>query len=371
MNARKAAPLLAAWAALLLLVHTSPNVTLAAETSSPAPTVTPTATPNSAACVGDCNSGNDVTVDELLAMVNIALGNADVSTCLVGDANHDMQITVDEILTAVNNALNGCPVPTPSGNPPPGSRTFALTSKSGFFSSLLPTKSGTPAGTLVLTAGAVDSNGEALVTLTNAPVLIQTTLRIAKLALCTTLESCTGTLYCNGGVNVDVVESLDSLKAGLTCIQDGTNHCPASSSNVCCSNSCEGVLVGSGNPTIGTSMVNGTDSGAGALLLTCKQKSATVPWPPGDCSQADFASAVEMDEFYTTGKDTAMVLHPCAGTGAPANEMPTFFKTGQGFDCAHWTRADGPGVLSFSIPSEEGTSIITGDGANAGLWSAQ
>jgi hypothetical protein len=41
-------------------------------------------------------------------MVNIALGNADVSTCAAGDANADGQITVDEILTAVNNALQGC-----------------------------------------------------------------------------------------------------------------------------------------------------------------------------------------------------------------------------------------------------------------------
>ena len=41
-------------------------------------------------------------------MVNIALGNLDVSHCQAGDANGDGQITVDEILTAVNNALNGC-----------------------------------------------------------------------------------------------------------------------------------------------------------------------------------------------------------------------------------------------------------------------
>jgi hypothetical protein len=41
-------------------------------------------------------------------MVNIALGNADVSACRAGDASQDGQITVDEILTAVNNALNGC-----------------------------------------------------------------------------------------------------------------------------------------------------------------------------------------------------------------------------------------------------------------------
>ena len=41
-------------------------------------------------------------------MVNIALGNGNVSSCVAGDANHDGEITVDEILTAVNNALNGC-----------------------------------------------------------------------------------------------------------------------------------------------------------------------------------------------------------------------------------------------------------------------
>jgi hypothetical protein len=59
-------------------------------------------------CVADCNGDGQVTVDELLTLVNIALGNADVSSCLVGDANHDCHITIDEILTAVNNALNGC-----------------------------------------------------------------------------------------------------------------------------------------------------------------------------------------------------------------------------------------------------------------------
>jgi len=59
-------------------------------------------------CVGDCNGNGQVTVDEILTMVNIALGNTPVTTCEAGDANHDGEITVDEILTAVNNALNGC-----------------------------------------------------------------------------------------------------------------------------------------------------------------------------------------------------------------------------------------------------------------------
>jgi len=49
-----------------------------------------------------------VTIDEILTMVNIALGNAPVAECEAGDDNDDDQITVDEILQAVNNALNGC-----------------------------------------------------------------------------------------------------------------------------------------------------------------------------------------------------------------------------------------------------------------------
>ncbi len=60
-------------------------------------------------CVGDCGNDDQVTVDEILTMVNIALGNVDVSECDAGDLSQDGQITVDEILTAVNNALNGCP----------------------------------------------------------------------------------------------------------------------------------------------------------------------------------------------------------------------------------------------------------------------
>lgn len=59
-------------------------------------------------CVGDCNNDQFVPVDELLRMVNIALGNAGVDTCNAGDTNHDGEITIDEILTAVNNALTGC-----------------------------------------------------------------------------------------------------------------------------------------------------------------------------------------------------------------------------------------------------------------------
>jgi len=67
----------------------------------------PTPTPGTG-CVGDCDGNGSVTVDEIVTMVNIALGLADVSSCEAGDPSGDGNVTVDEILTAVNNALNGC-----------------------------------------------------------------------------------------------------------------------------------------------------------------------------------------------------------------------------------------------------------------------
>lgn len=59
-------------------------------------------------CVGDCNGDAAVTIDELLSMVNIALGSGS-SPCAAGDANADGEITIDEILMAVNAALTACP----------------------------------------------------------------------------------------------------------------------------------------------------------------------------------------------------------------------------------------------------------------------
>ncbi|MCK6555502.1 VCBS repeat-containing protein [Candidatus Binatia bacterium] len=60
-------------------------------------------------CVGDCKNDGEVTVDDLIIMVNVANGAAPVADCLAGDANHDGTITIDDIIIAVNNALNGCP----------------------------------------------------------------------------------------------------------------------------------------------------------------------------------------------------------------------------------------------------------------------
>ena len=79
-------------------------------------TGTPTATAPATAtittgppCVGDCDGSGEVTINELITMVNIALGNSPVSACPAGDANHDGTIAINELVTAVGNAINGCP----------------------------------------------------------------------------------------------------------------------------------------------------------------------------------------------------------------------------------------------------------------------
>jgi len=61
-----------------------------------------------APCVGDCDENGQVTVDEILAMLRIALGDSSGLPCPAGDADKNGQITVDEIITAVHHALNGC-----------------------------------------------------------------------------------------------------------------------------------------------------------------------------------------------------------------------------------------------------------------------
>jgi len=72
------------------------------------PTPRPTATPTpTAICLGDCDASGSVTIDELITLVNIALGSVQPSACPDGVPSGDA-VNISLILTAVNNALNGC-----------------------------------------------------------------------------------------------------------------------------------------------------------------------------------------------------------------------------------------------------------------------
>jgi uncharacterized repeat protein (TIGR03806 family) len=77
------------------------------------------ATP-SLACVGDCNGNGEVTVDEMVTGVNLALGVS--GSCDAFDRNDNGEVSIDELLAAVNNALSSCPLaatPTPTVTPVP------------------------------------------------------------------------------------------------------------------------------------------------------------------------------------------------------------------------------------------------------------
>jgi len=50
-----------------------------------------------------------VSTEDLIAMVDIALGHAPIADCANGDRNGDATITVDEIVAATNNASGECP----------------------------------------------------------------------------------------------------------------------------------------------------------------------------------------------------------------------------------------------------------------------
>src|SRR5436309_1345769 len=85
-------------------------------------------------CTGDCDGSGDVTVNELIVGVNIALGNSPVSACPVFDQDNSGEVTVDELLKAVNNALNGCQASLPWDleNPSPvGDDLFAVSFADG------------------------------------------------------------------------------------------------------------------------------------------------------------------------------------------------------------------------------------------------
>jgi hypothetical protein len=68
------------------------------------------AVPVRVACAGDCDGNGQVAINELILLVNIALGNSPATVCAAGDTNQDAMIAINEIIAAVNSTLSGCRV---------------------------------------------------------------------------------------------------------------------------------------------------------------------------------------------------------------------------------------------------------------------
>lgn len=63
------------------------------------------------ACTGDCDFDGQVTVDEVVRGVNIALELQEWGSCAPLDRNLDGEVTIDELTRAVSIALATCPAP--------------------------------------------------------------------------------------------------------------------------------------------------------------------------------------------------------------------------------------------------------------------
>ncbi|MCK6556938.1 immune inhibitor A [Candidatus Binatia bacterium] len=57
-------------------------------------------------CTGDCGNDHTVTIEEVVTMVNIALGTKDIEICPLGDVDGNGEVTIDEIVKAVALTLS-------------------------------------------------------------------------------------------------------------------------------------------------------------------------------------------------------------------------------------------------------------------------
>ena len=90
---------------------------------------TSTPSPEESVCVGDCDGNGMVTVDELVAGVNLELGYASPVQCPAFDCDHNGHVGVDCIVKAVDAAINGCSsssLPTASVTQTPTATQAAL-----------------------------------------------------------------------------------------------------------------------------------------------------------------------------------------------------------------------------------------------------
>jgi hypothetical protein len=68
--------------------------------------------------VGNCNGDERVSVGELVAGVEIALGRGALADCAAFDRDRSGRLTIDELSQGVRNSLLGCGVAAAAGTRP-------------------------------------------------------------------------------------------------------------------------------------------------------------------------------------------------------------------------------------------------------------
>jgi hypothetical protein len=61
-------------------------------------------------CPGDCNDDGQADLDEIIRIINVALGLAELGPCSPADADGNGQLSIDELVAAVASGVTSCPV---------------------------------------------------------------------------------------------------------------------------------------------------------------------------------------------------------------------------------------------------------------------
>ncbi len=300
-----------------------------------AATPTPVAT-----CAGDCNGDGEVTVDEILTMVNIALGSGSVADCLAGDVNGDGEITVDEIVTAVGNALNGCAPATPTATPTAtlgalGTRHFVINPAKSPFEAQLgnikiklaefqgQTNGQTGPAFLDLEAGAPNAEGIATINVTAASEFIFADGSQFGIVLCIkplVPAMSAGIVTCNGGLPLGfkLTQDHDIGQVGINgftvadCqarqghIEDANEICAAGTPGLQCrANADCDSAAGSGDGVCGVGQATCTSGTTGAACQSDAECDSTSTSRDGVCG--------------TTGVHPGVCNGPFANSIAPGD----------------------------------------------------
>jgi cysteine-rich repeat protein len=175
---------------------------------------------------------------------------------------------------------------------------------------------GIPEGAFELVAGVPGFDGSAGVDLSGPTYFRVPILGGAFGYFCGRITSCTGQVYCRGGVPADVLVEQDSAGSGRQ-----------------------------GNPVVTTTGL-GSDGGPGTVVLTCGMATRQVSPPAPDCSTVSYPA--DLPTVFTTGSLTARFLnaHATIGTGE-------ITSAGENFLCADWSTEDGPGAVVGAFLTEE------------------
>jgi cysteine-rich repeat protein len=172
-------------------------------------------------CTGDCNGNGEVTVDELITGVNIALGSAAVDSC-PAFADGAGVVDISQLIRAVNNALGICsvadtatptetPTHTPTATEPPPTDSPSPTATATASATLPP-----PSATQTATAPSADTPTATATPTTTATV---TATRPTRTPTATLGPAVCGDNIVNipGGETCDDGNTLDGDACPATC----------------------------------------------------------------------------------------------------------------------------------------------------------